>query len=72
MSITPKPDTPTDAQKASLDKVVAWLASKNKIDPTTLKDTIKGHRQVASTDCPGDNLMNYLPTLSTHVAALMK
>ena len=40
------------AQEESLVNVLAWAASEFGVSP----DTIRGHRDVAATSCPGDNL----------------
>lgn len=59
------PDIPTTAQKESLNSLATWLSKSHKIDPST----IKGHKEWAAkqTDCPGKNLMLYLPALRVHV-----
>jgi len=40
------------AQQAALVNVLAWAALEFGVDP----ETIRGHRDVAATSCPGDNL----------------
>ena len=40
------------AQQQALVNVLAWAAAEFKVDP----ETIRGHRDVAATSCPGDNL----------------
>ena len=45
-------ETPTSAQTEVLAQLCAWAANKWGIDPST----IGGHRDHASTSCPGDNV----------------
>lgn len=68
---------PTNAkQLASLDAIVAWLASKHGLSA----DQITGHRQnfrvgttkTVSTQCPGANLEKYLPELRRKTAAALQ
>jgi hypothetical protein len=40
------------AQQAALVNVLAWAGTEFAVDP----ETIRGHRDVAATSCPGDNL----------------
>lgn len=42
----------TARQYASLVQMVAWGAAEFEVDP----DTVRGHRDLAATSCPGDNL----------------
>lgn len=66
VSIDLVPDRPTEVQKKKLDALVAWLSKRHKIAPST----IKGHKEMAlgirKTDCPGEHLMSYLPSLKAH------
>lgn len=61
------PDTPTDAQKKSLDALVTWLAKTYAVAPSA----IKGHKDLAETQCPGKLLYAYLPTLRDTVDAAL-
>ena len=58
----------TGDQYDSLIRMLAWGSSEFGIDPTA----IRGHRDVASTTCPGDNLHALVAdgTVSTDVAVL--
>lgn len=49
-------DNPTPAQLDALVQVLAWAADTYEILPST----ISGHRDHASTSCPGDNLHPYI------------
>jgi len=49
-------DIPTQAQLDSLVRVLAWAATRFDVSPTT----IAGHRDHASTSCPGGNLYAYI------------
>ena len=69
------------AARASLEKLLAWEAKKNGIDPTgsdpyytpfntssTIRTwNIAGHRDYRSTDCPGTTFYNTLPTIRQDV-----
>jgi hypothetical protein len=46
------------AQQAALVDVLAWAATEFGVDP----ETIRGHRDVAATSCPGDNLYPLIET----------
>ncbi len=52
-------DQPSEAQAASLKRMVAWLARKYKVPAAN----IKGHNDYAKTACPGENLKKMLPDL---------
>lgn len=56
---------PSPEQKASLVKLVGWLAGKHGVDPAN----IEGHKDHASTACPGRNLEAFLPELRKRVGA---
>jgi hypothetical protein len=59
----------TADQYDSLIRMLAWGASEFGIDPTA----IRGHREIASTTCPGDNLYALMAdgTVSSDVAAIV-
>lgn len=52
-------EQPTPAQLESLRKMVAWLAARYRVTP----DRIGGHKDFASTLCPGNNLHQIIPEL---------
>jgi N-acetyl-anhydromuramyl-L-alanine amidase AmpD len=52
-------EQPTEAQLASLRRMIAWLAARYRVSP----DRIGGHKDFASTLCPGKNLQSKLPEL---------
>jgi hypothetical protein len=56
-----------DAQYETLVRMVAWGAAEYGVDPAT----VQGHRDVAATSCPGDNLYRLLAngTLMADVGA---
>ncbi len=66
----------TDSAKKKLVKILAWKCCNSSISPTgsafhttsnlTL-NKISGHRDGCSTECPGNFLYQYLPTLRTDV-----
>ena len=56
---------PSPEQKASLVALVDWLAEEHGVAP----DRIEGHKDHASTACPGRNLEAFLPELRRKVAA---
>jgi hypothetical protein len=60
---------PNKQQLESIAKLMAWAAAEYKIDP--LK--IYGHRDLAQTSCPGDNLYKYIEdgTLKLMVEAIL-
>jgi hypothetical protein len=72
------------AARASLEKLLAWEAKKNGIDPAgsdpyfnpfNARSTIQawniaGHRDYSSTDCPGTAFYNTLPTIRQDVSNL--
>ena len=75
---------PKAAAVTALEDVLTELGHRHALDPTgevlyvnpvngdqKLVDTISGHRDWASTECPGDNLFGQLPTIRTNVAAKM-
>lgn len=45
---------PTDEQIESLSYLIAWIGQEYGIELS--RSTVQGHREVCSTDCPGDNL----------------
>jgi hypothetical protein len=49
-------DRPTTAQRNSLVRVLAWASTEFGVSPST----IAGHRDHASTTCPGGNLYPYI------------
>lgn len=53
--------TPTDAQIESASYLIGWLCEKYDLVPT--EDTVKGHRDLMATACPGQNLYDILQTL---------
>ena len=50
---------PTASQINSLNALVAWLCMQYRLNPTR-KDTILGHCDLNSTDCPGKHLYSLL------------
>ena len=72
--------SPTDASIASLVWLLAYKASRHRIDPTATEDyidiygsrrsfaNIAGHRQVGQTACPGSRLFKLLPAIRDEVA----
>jgi hypothetical protein len=52
-------EQPTEAQLASLRKLIAWLAARFHVPA----EKIGGHKDFASTLCPGKNLQALLPEL---------
>ncbi len=74
----------TPAARAALERLLAWEASRNGIDPqatepfvnpvsgaTKTTPNIAGHRDYAATACPGDAFYPTLPALRAKVAALI-
>ncbi len=61
---------PTAAQQASLVKLLAWEADRHGIDPMA-SGSILGHRDLYSTECPGDGAYALLPSLRQKTAALV-
>jgi uncharacterized protein with LGFP repeats len=72
----------TPAARDALERLLAWEASRNGIDPrgtdtfvnpvsgaTITTPNIAGHRDYAATACPGDTFYPTLPALRTAVAA---
>lgn len=71
---------PTDAAIASLTTLLAWKASRHRIDAAATDDyvnifgeertfaNIDGHRSIGSTACPGRRLFAALPALRNEVA----
>ena len=72
----------TPAARTSLERLLAWAASRNGIDPTATEQftnpaslqrittpNIAGHRDYGSTECPGGDLYATFPTLRRAVAA---
>lgn len=74
--------SPTDAALTSLVWLMAWKASRHRIDAHgkdeyidiygthTVFPNISGHRQVGQTQCPGSRLYKLLPTLRDQVSQL--
>ena len=74
--------TPTDAALSSLVWLMAWKASRHRIDAHgkdeyidiygthTVFPNISGHRQVGQTLCPGSRLFKLLPSLRDQVGQL--
>jgi len=72
---------PTEAALASLRALLAWKASRHRVDvlagdtyvsPYGVVQTfpnLAGHRQVGATACPGSAMATFLPTLRQQVAA---
>ena len=56
-------EEPSAEQLRALKELSSWLASNWKIPA----DEIKGHKDYASTACPGRNLQTLLPDLRQHV-----
>jgi hypothetical protein len=56
-------EEPSDAQLKSLYALTLWAAEHWRV----FEDDIKGHKDYASTLCPGRNLQNILPHLREHV-----
>ncbi|MCP2340515.1 peptidoglycan recognition protein family protein [Actinomadura rupiterrae] len=54
-----------DALRASLVEVCAWLCVRYGLDPS---EAIVGHRDLCSTDCPGDRFYSRIPDLRKAVA----
>jgi hypothetical protein len=63
-------DDPTPGQLASLVRTLAWASVTFGVSPST----ISGHRDHASTSCPGDNLHPYIASgdLQRDVEAYIK
>jgi hypothetical protein len=57
-------EQPAPAQLRSLDRLVLWLAAKYRVPASK----VSGHNDHAATDCPGQHLKSYLPTLREKVA----
>lgn len=70
---------PPPAAVDALQRVLAWKADRNGIDPagTTVwaggrvLPTIVGHRDAGATTCPGDQLWSQLPAIRRSVAVLV-
>ncbi len=75
---------PTAAAQASLVRMLAWASAKYHIDPTAsglyvnpesgvtgTQPNIAGHRDYASTACPGGVVYSQLPSIRNEVAALV-
>lgn len=72
--------SPTDASIASLVWLLAYKASRHRIDPAATEDyidiyggrrsfpNIAGHRQVGQTACPGSRLFKLLPAIRDEVS----
>ncbi len=56
---------PTDAQMKSVKILVAYLCRLYRLNPKT-ENTILGHRDLNSTECPGDNLYSLLDDIRTY------
>lgn len=74
----------TQRARASLEKLVAWIAARHKIDPlgavrfvdpvtgaTSVFPNVAGHRDVNATECPGAAFYVTLPAIRADVAALI-
>ena len=74
----------TPAARNALNRLLAWDASRNGIDPeatetfvnpvsgaTITRPNIAGHRDYAATACPGDTFYPTLPAIRRDVAALI-
>lgn len=59
--------TPTDAQLSALSGLLAWAAARYGVDPAT----IAGHRDWASTTCPGANMYARLGDVQKAVGAAL-
>jgi len=57
----------TPALQTALENLLAWLCYKYNISP----DTIKGHRDYAATECPGQYLYDRLPQIRTKVQEML-
>ena len=55
----------TDAQWATLVKMVSWLAARYQVKPAD----VQGHKDYAQTQCPGKQLEALLPKLRTSLPA---
>ncbi|HZT05510.1 MAG TPA: N-acetylmuramoyl-L-alanine amidase [Chloroflexota bacterium] len=71
-------DRPTDAMLAALVSLIAWRARAQGVDPLGSSffvdkqvPNIFGHRDVMSTDCPGDAAYALLPTIRQRVATYL-
>lgn len=62
-------EAPTDAQIQSLERLIAALCRIYDLTPND--QTIIGHRDVNSTDCPGQYLYEKLPQIRADVAAML-
>lgn len=58
---------PPDQQRRALTELCAWLCRQYGISPAN----IRGHRECRSTNCPGDTLFTFLPSLRRDVSALL-
>ncbi len=71
--------TPSSAMLSSAEELLAWKCDQRNIDPLgsgpdndgAVYPYICGHRDIASTICPGNNLYNLLPTIRTNVDNLI-
>lgn len=63
-------EIPTPAQLHALTGLVAWLCKIYEITPSAA--TIVGHRDVNSTDCPGQHLYDMLPQIRRDVEKRME
>lgn len=63
-------EIPTPAQLHALEGLVAWLCKIYEITPSAA--TIVGHRDVNSTDCPGQHLYDMLPQIRRDVEKRME
>lgn len=61
-------DIPTPQALETLAKAIAWVALDNSFIPST--STVKGHRDVNATECPG-NLYKHIPDLIQRAKELM-
>lgn len=52
---------PTAKQLASLKRFIAWITTERPDLPLVVKSSVKGHRDIKSTACPGKNVYKHLP-----------
>lgn len=52
---------PTKKQLAALKEFITWITTKRPDLPLIVKGTVKGHRDIKATACPGKNVYKYLP-----------
>jgi len=59
-------ESPTESQMATLRSLTAWLSATYSVP----SDRIGGHKDFASTACPGTNLESQLPELRAFIAKI--